>query len=52
NINLSPEIIPLPGLDAAHQWYLYEEVRKHIQCKEKQDNLCPMPKIPKPNYKS
>ncbi|CAG8836801.1 38754_t:CDS:2, partial [Gigaspora margarita] len=37
--NSNPEIIPLPGLNAARQWYLFDEVRKHIQDKEKQDNL-------------
>ncbi|CAG8854457.1 37070_t:CDS:1, partial [Gigaspora margarita] len=47
DINSNPEIIPLPGLDATRQWYLFNEVRKHIQDKKKQDNLCPKPNVPK-----
>ncbi|CAI2196083.1 7520_t:CDS:1, partial [Funneliformis geosporum] len=39
---------PLPGLSVARQWYLFAEVQKHIQVREKQDCLCPEPVIPRP----
>ncbi|CAG8601732.1 3230_t:CDS:2 [Funneliformis caledonium] len=44
----SPATTSLPGLNAARQWYLFDEVRKHIQVREKQDCLCPEPVIPRP----
>jgi hypothetical protein len=39
------------GLSIERQWYLYEQVRIHIQDPDKQDDLCPKPMIPKPKPK-
>jgi hypothetical protein len=38
----------LLGLSAERQWYLYEQIRNHIQNPSKKDDLCPMPTIIKP----
>jgi hypothetical protein len=38
----------LPGLSAERQWYLYEQIRTHIQNPDKKNDLCPMPTIAKP----
>jgi len=37
----------LPGLSAERQWYLYEQIRNHIQNPSKKDDLCPIPTISK-----
>ncbi|CAG8796062.1 10591_t:CDS:1, partial [Gigaspora rosea] len=47
-IDSFPIVKKSPRLSAMQQWYLYEEVRKHIQNPLKQDNYCSMPQIPKP----
>src|SRR4051812_8043370 len=36
------------GLTPERQWYLYEEVREHIQDPEKRDIYCSLPNVPKP----
>ena len=46
-----PREIISNGLSIERQWYLYEQVRIHIQDPDKQDDLCPKPMIPKPKSK-
>jgi len=36
------------GLTPERQWYLYEEIRKHVQDPSKHDAYCPLPSINKP----
>ncbi len=40
------------GLSIERQWYLYEQVRVHVQNPDKQDDLCPKPTAPKPKKKN
>ena len=40
-----PSKVPLPGLDAARQWYLYDEVAPFCLNPAK---ACPKPTMPKP----
>ncbi|CAG8804760.1 17823_t:CDS:1, partial [Gigaspora margarita] len=41
----------LPGLSAMQQWYLYKEVKKHIQNPLKQSNYCSIFQISNPKKK-
>ncbi|CAG8625110.1 13902_t:CDS:1, partial [Dentiscutata heterogama] len=43
-----PDEIISSGLSLERQWYLYEEVRQHIQNQSKCDAYCPKPQQPKP----
>ena len=45
------EIIP-SELSIERQWYLYEQVRIHVQNPNKQDDLFPKPSKPKPKKKN
>jgi hypothetical protein len=42
-----PQEIKPSGLSNERRWYLYEQVRPHIQDPNKQDDLCPKPVYPK-----
>src|SRR5581483_4368296 len=46
-----PREISSKGLSIERQWYLYEQIRIHIQDPSKQDHLCPKPTVPKPKNK-
>ena len=46
-----PEEILPKGLSIERQWYLYEQVRNHIQNPDKRDDLCPKPMLPKSKQK-
>jgi hypothetical protein len=41
------EIIP-KGITPERQWYLYEEVRQHVQDPSKYNSYCPLPSVAKP----
>jgi hypothetical protein len=51
NNTTMPPLITPTGLDAARQWYLYQEIRPY--CKDTSDTLqsCPKPMCPKPYIK-
>lgn len=51
NVDTLPSVITPKGLDAARQWYLYDEIRPF--CRDTSDNLqsCPKPVCPKPRVK-
>ena len=44
---LPVEILP-PGLDAARQWYLYDQIRQFCGSRLAEDLTCPKPTVPKP----
>ena len=44
----TPLEIKPTGLDAARQWYLYEQIRPFVQSNLAKDFTCPKPFIPKP----
>ena len=44
----TPLEIKPTGLDAARQWYLYEQIRPFVQSNLAKDFTCPKPLIPKP----
>ena len=46
-LTVLPDITVNPGLDAARQWYLYDEVRPCCPSKII-DNVCPKPTVPRP----
>ncbi len=43
-----PKEITPKGITPERQWYLYEEVRQHIQDLSKQDLYCSLPSVSKP----
>ncbi|CAG8853044.1 3020_t:CDS:1, partial [Gigaspora margarita] len=43
-----PEIVTPRGISLERQWYLYNEIRKHIQDPKKRDIYCAQPNQPKP----
>ncbi|CAG8583885.1 24535_t:CDS:1, partial [Racocetra persica] len=43
-----PDEITPSGLSLERQWYLFEEVRPHIQNLSKRDFYCPRPQQAKP----
>lgn len=51
NVDTLPSVITPKGLDAARQWYLYDEIRPF--CRDTSDSLqsCPKPVCPKPRVK-
>ena len=46
-VTVQIDITVNPGLDAARQWYLYDEVRPYCPSKI-MDNVCPKPTVPRP----
>ena len=44
-----PSEIKPAGLDAARQWYLYEQIRPFVQTNLAKDFTCPKPNVPKPS---
>ncbi|CAG8434612.1 5559_t:CDS:1, partial [Scutellospora calospora] len=50
--NSFPEVLPARGISLERQWYLYEEIRQHIQDTSKQDTYCLKPTQPKPKKKA
>jgi len=43
-----PQEIIAKGITPERRWYLYEEVRQHIQDPSKRDSYCPLPSVAKP----
>lgn len=43
-----PNVIIPKGLDAARQWYLFEQIRPFCHSNLAKDLTCPMPNVPKP----
>ncbi|CAG8572446.1 8097_t:CDS:1, partial [Gigaspora rosea] len=46
--NVFPEIIPAYNISLERQWYLYEEIRQHIQDPSKRDKYSSKPNPSKP----
>lgn len=42
-----PTILSGVGLDAARQWYLYEQIREFCYSENAKDLVCPKPVVPK-----
>lgn len=45
--NIMPTILSQQGLDAAWQWYLFEQIREFVYSDVAKDTVCPKPIIPK-----
>lgn len=46
-----PDIKQLPGLNAARQWYLYEQIGQFFKSTSAKDIVCPKPVVPKVEVK-
>lgn len=46
-----PAVKTTPGLDAARQWYLYEQIAQFFKCNESRNKVCPKPVVPKVELK-